>query len=521
MLLSTCIKDTSPQVWHLNLTATSIGIYKNNVANTLSRIYLMPRIFCLRVNLIQALDLLHEDSTQISQIFIQATLGNLTFTSKLAKNHNGNPKCYEDMLIDMLEPFNQLLNLNMKKGMLGSYKNLGTCVFPVKNGDKRVDESLPSTKIIDVKQNEGFAGRHDLRLSLDGEYHVFDEDPHWNEQYSWDSYDPCTFIRNCRSDNGQLHKGDALAIGTIDTRIGNVMVTLSEPETIRIHSYSDPIVELQPLGLKKTGEIQLAFNFCYTDMINLCKVVYTLPMPPRQHFVNPLHLAQYHGLRKQVVMLDSVSGEIMWNMQRGKAEFETLKTFESGLVTLCTQLGAICKRNPISSLIICLFLIIVMIVSPQHLLSTMFSCVIMRVLLQHQNKPRKECHVGLQMFHVDTASINELKAIIRDRYDRLRVVAEKYVTVLVDFATKGERLQCLIIWQDPIATILIMVLCLVTGIVALIVPFQSIVSVWLLYLLRHPILCSFVPTLHESWIRSMPSKLDSMIMGLIVRDLKQ
>jgi len=53
--------------------------------------------------------------------------------------------------------------------------------------------------------------------------------------------------------------------------------------------------------------------------------------------------------------------------------------------------------------------------------------------------------------------------------------------------------------------------CLITGIVTLIVPFQIVVSIWLLYLLRHPILRSPFPTLYENWVRRMPSKLDSMI----------
>ncbi|TKY57463.1 QUIRKY protein [Spatholobus suberectus] len=473
-----CFRSSSDEAfaeaWQLHLAAASIGVY--NVANTLSRIYLMPRIFCLRVNLIQALGLMLEDRTESSQIFIHATLVNLTFTSKLVKNNDGNTKWNENLSIAVAEPFDQLLVLSMEQGT--------------------------------------FACRHNLSVSLDGGYHVFDEDPRWNEQYSWDVYDTCTFITNCVFDNGQLHEGDEVAIGAINTRIGKVRITLSELETNRIYSNSCPLVELQPLRLRKMGGIPLAFKFCCPDMINLCKVYNTLPMLPRQHFANPLSPTQFHGLRKQTSMLVSSktskteppmtrevveymldSREIMWSMPRGRADFERINTFVSGLVAWSAQFDEKCKwKSPVSTLTICLVLFIV-IAYPYYLLPAIFSVLIPRVLLLHQNKPRKPSHVDLQLCHVHTASVDELKSIIRNRYHRLRVAAGKYVTLLVDFATRGERLQCLMIWQDPVATMLVMVLCLITGIVTLIVPFQSIVSVWLLYLLRHPILRSSVPPL--------------------------
>ncbi|KAK7320286.1 hypothetical protein VNO77_29620 [Canavalia gladiata] len=609
LMLSTWVgtqaDEAFPEAWHLHLgAAASIGVY--NVANTCSRIYLAPMIWCLRVNLIQAWGLLLEDTTESSHIFIQAALGNLTFTSKMAKYNNGNPKWNEDILIAVAEPFDQVLVLSLKQGTLGSHKSLGTYVFPVKNVEIRVDGSPLSTKTIDVKRNGGFGGRLSLRLSLDGGYHVFDEDPmcssdmnpaakmlwrpsigvfemgilsatglpamkprggtdaycvakygpkwvrtrtvvdslcpKWNEQYSWDVYDPCTFITICVFDNGQLHQGDIVATaGARDTRIGKVRIRLSELETNKVYSYSYPLVELQPSGLKKMGEIQLAFKFCCPNMMNLCKV-YTLPMLPAQHFANPLSPTQLHGLRKQAVMLvlskmsrtepplrrEVVeymldSREMMWSIRRGRADFERINTFVSGLVALYTQFDEIRKwENPISTLIICLVLFVV-IVHPQHLLPATFSCLILHVLLQHQKRPRKVSHVDLQLSHVHTASVDELEeefdpipskfgdSIIRNRYDRLRVAAGKYVALMGDFASRGERLQFLLSWQDTTVTMLVMILCLVTGIVTLIVPFRIIVSVSLLYLLRHPILRSPFPSLFENWVRRMPSKLDSMI----------
>ncbi|XP_027337165.1 FT-interacting protein 7-like [Abrus precatorius] len=589
---------------HLHLGATSVGIY--NVANTCSCIYLMPRIWCLRVYLIQARDLLVEDRTECSQIFIHATLGKLIFTSKSVMNNDGNPKWNEELLIAVAEPFDQMLVLSVRQGTLGSHENIGRCVLPVKNVDMRVDESPPRTRIFGVKRNERFVGRLYLRLSLDGGYHVFDEDPlcssdmnptsnalwrpsigvfemgilnatglpamkprhrtdaycvakygskwvrtrtvinslcpKWNEQYSWDVYDPCTFITICVFDDVQVHVQESgIAAGAIDARIGKVRIRLSELETNRIYSYFYPLVELQPSGLKKMGEIQLAFKFCCPDMMSIYKV-YTLPMLPTQHFANPLSLTQLHGLRKQAVMLvwskmsrtepplrrEVIeymldSHEIMWSMRRCRADFERINTFLSGLVGLYTHFDEIRNwKNPISTLIV-LLLLFVVIVHPQHLLPTMFSYLILHVLLQYQTRPRNPSHVDLLLSHVHTTSVDELEEefdpipsrfgdnIIRNRYDRLRVAAGKYVALMGHLATRGERLQSLLSWQDPIATILFMILCLISGIVTLIVPFRVIVSVWLIYLLRHPIVRSSFPTPFENWVRRLPSKLDNMI----------
>ncbi|RDY12742.1 FT-interacting protein 1, partial [Mucuna pruriens] len=386
--IGTRSEETFPQLWHLNLDATSI------------------------------------------EILIQATLGNLTFTSNLE-----NTKLNEDILIA--------------------------------RSHNRLDSSSASTKTI---------------VSLDGGYHEFDEDPQWNV------YDSCTFITNFLFDNGQFHKGDVVATGAINTRKGKVRIN-------RIYCYSNWLVELDPWGMKRMGEIQLAFKFCK---------VYTLHMLPRTS--SP---TEFHGLRKQLVMLVSSKmsktealqtrdvveymldcGE-MWSMQRDRSDFE-----RSELVAY-PQLDEICKWiSPISTLAMCLVLLFI-IVYPQYLLPAMFSC----HFLRHQSKPSR---------------LDELEGIIRNMYNRFRVAAGKYAKLLGDFATKGERYQFLFIWQDPIATMLVIVLCLITGILTFIVPFQDIVSVWLLYLLRHPILRSSVPTLHQNRTRSMPSKLDIMIYQSVI-----
>ncbi|KAI9109175.1 hypothetical protein K1719_019798 [Acacia pycnantha] len=342
-----------------------------DVLNTHSQIYLSPRVWCLRVNLIQAQDLGDEDIAGSSHIFVQATLGSLTFRSKVVNKNEGNPKWNEDMFFAMLEPFDQHLFLSVEQGTTNNHRSIGKCSIPLKNADKRLDGAPSAAKwynlerpnnITEVEKNARaiISSKLNMRLSLDGgRYHLFDEDtcfssdlnptvkklwrsnigtfelgilnasglpmkggnrtnaycvakyghkwvqtrtivdslnPKWNEQYSWDVYDPFTLITIAVFDNGYLHEvqGDHIAM---DVKIGKVKINLSEMKTNRIYTYSFPLTELRPSGLKKIREIQLAFRFCCPDMANLLKI-YLMPKLPRLHFSNPLSRTQLSGGNK-------------------------------------------------------------------------------------------------------------------------------------------------------------------------------------------------------------------------------
>jgi energy-converting hydrogenase Eha subunit F len=609
LMMSCWIGSQADESFHeaLHLQLDNIPIGAHHVINTCSRIYIMPRIWCLRLNLVQVEGLIVrvDDPSESSDIFIHASLGTWSFTTKLAKSNNGNPTWDEnDVFFAVPEPFNQILVLSVEQGTLTRHKCLGRCEFPVKNADMIFDGSGPPTKTVDVIQIQGFVGKLSMRISLDGGYHMFDDDPRycsdwnptfpmlwrptigvfemgivkatglpamkphgrtdaycvakygskwvrsrtvvnslspkWNEKYSWDVYDQCTFITICVFDNNQLHEGN-IAAEAMDTRIGKVRICLQEMEMDKVYEYSYPLLELQPSGLKKMGEIQLAFKFTCPDMLNVCKM-YTMPMLPSQHYSDPLSPAQFYGLRKQIIMLVSSnmrkaepplrrevidymldSRENMWSMRRCRADFERIDAFVRWLLGIYTQFDEICKWKDQTKTIIVGVVLLFFIFNPQLLLPAMFVCPIMHVLLQLPHKPKRLSHVDLQLSHVHTASVDELEEefdpipskfediILRNRYDRLRVAAGRHVTWMGELATKIERLQSLLSWHDEISTMLVMIMCLITGIVTSAVPFQYLVFFWSVYLLRHPMVRSPFPPFYENWVRRMPSKLDSMI----------
>jgi Ca2+-dependent lipid-binding protein len=96
--------------------------------------------------------------------------------------------------------------------------------------------------------------------------------PKWNEQYTWEVYDPCTVITLGVFDN--CHLGGTENPATVggarnDMRIGKVRIRLSTLETDRIYTNSYPLLVLQPSGLKKMGELQLAVRFTCLSLANM------------------------------------------------------------------------------------------------------------------------------------------------------------------------------------------------------------------------------------------------------------
>lgn len=618
LMLSTWIgtqaDEVFPEAWHLDAASVSF----NNIVNTRSQVYLSPRIWILRINVVQAENLLFDkDITEGSEIFVQVTIfGSLSFRTNVVNSNEGNPQWSEDLFIAVSEPLDQKLIVNVMQGTFKNHKILGKCVVPVKNGEKSLDGGSASAKWYDleipkinneVEQNSkvaASAGRLSMRLSLDGGYHIFDEDPHfssdvnatakklwrpsigvfemgilnasglpamkngsrtdaycvakygpkwvrtrtivdsvspkWNEQFSWDVYDPCTFVTIAVFDNCHLQEV-INGVAMKDARIGKVRINLSEMMTDKVYTYSFPLSQLQPSGLKKMGELQLAFRFCCPSMMNLLKV-YQLPMLPRLHFTKPLSNTQFGGLRKQSVMLISSrmrqyepslrrevvsyvleSHESAWSTRRGRADFDRVKVFTSGVTSLYSQYKNICSWNkPIETLLVHMALF-GLILQPQVILPGIFIWAILDILKQYPKSPRHLSHVNLQLSHVDTTSVDELEEefdpipsrfednVIRQRYDRLRIIVGRIVEEMGNFATRLEKIQSFFTWQDPTATLVFMILCVIIGMVTLLVPSQVIICIVLVYLLRHPRFRSPLPSILENWVRRMPSKLDSMI----------
>lgn len=364
--------------------------------------------------------------------------------------------------------------------------------------------------------------------------------PQWNEQYTWEVFDPCTIVTVAVFDNGYVLGGGE---GSKDQRIGKVRVRLSTLEIDRVYTHFYPLMTLTPGGLKKTGELHLAVRFTCTAWANMLGM-YGKPLLPKMHYSHPISVLQLDYLRFQAMqmvaarlgraepplrrevveyMLDVDSH--MFSLRRSKANFYRITSLFSGAVAVAKWMEGICKwKNPLTTVLVhVLFLILVCY--PELILPTVFLYLFMIGMWNYRRRPRKPPHMDTVLSHAesglvhpdeldeefDTFPTSKPGDVVRMRYDRLRSVAGRVQTVVGDLATQGERAQALLSWRDPRATAIFIMLSLVVAVVLYVTPFQVVAVVLGLYLLRHPRFRSKQPSVPFNFYKRLPAKSDMLL----------
>jgi hypothetical protein len=367
--------------------------------------------------------------------------------------------------------------------------------------------------------------------------------PKWNEQYTWEVYDPCTVITLGVFDNCHLGGGEkpTAANAARDLRIGKVRIRLSTLEAYRTYTHSYPLLVLHPLGVKKMGELQLAVRFTTLSLANMI-YVYGHPLLPKMHYLHPFTVNQVDNLRYQAMNIVAVRlgraepplrKEVVeymldvdshtWSMRRSKANFFRIMSLVSGLFSMSHWFGDICHwRNPITSVLVHI-LFLILIWYPELILPTLFLYMFLIGIWNYRFRPRHPPHMDTKLSWAEAVHPDELDEefdtfptskshdIVRMRYDRLRGVAGRIQTVVGDIATQGERFQSLLSWRDPRATSLFIVFCLCAAVVLYVTPFRVVALVAGLYYLRHPRFRSKLPSVPSNFFKRLPARTDSLL----------
>ncbi|XP_021901563.1 FT-interacting protein 1-like [Carica papaya] len=364
--------------------------------------------------------------------------------------------------------------------------------------------------------------------------------PQWNEQYTWEVYDPYTVITIGVFDNCHLQGGGNPAT-TKDPRIGKVRIRLSTLETDRIYTHSYPLIVLQPNGVKKMGEIQLAVRFTCSSMFDMLQA-YMQPLLPTMHYVQPLSVYQLDSLRHQATHIVSLQlarnepplrkevveymldvGSHMWSLRRGRTNFERLLTFFKGIVGAWKWFDKIRKwKSPVATILThVLFLLLVFF--PHRVLPVVFLWCFVVGIVGYRRRPRHPPQIDIKMSNAESVQGDELDEefdtfpsskkgdVLRMRYDRLRGIAGRMMTVLGDLATQGERVQSLLSWRDPRATSVFIIFSLVACILLSLIPLRTLIIAHGFYAMRHPRLRIDIPSIPKNFFRRLPTRADSML----------
>ncbi|KAG5586932.1 hypothetical protein H5410_047366 [Solanum commersonii] len=408
---------------------------------------------------------------------------------------------------------------------------------------------LGATNLVPMKMKEGKGGSVDAYcVAKYGQKWVRTRtvvdslSPKWNEQYTWEVFDPCTVITIGVFDNSRVDKNMTNpAAGNRDSRIGKVRIRLSTLESDRVYTHAYPLLMLHPSGVKKMGELHLAVRFSCANMVNMLHM-YTMPLLPKMHYVQPLSVSQLDSLRHQAMnvvatrlsrsepplgrdvveyMLDHDSH--MWSMRKSKANFFRLTNVVSWFVIMSRFLES--ARNwhkPVhSALALIAFTILVLV--PELIIPCALLNLAAVGLWRYRSRPRHPPHMDTRLSYAESVYPDELDEefdsfptsrnaeIVRMRYDRLRSVAGRIQTVVGDMATQGERFQALLSWRDPRATFLFVIFCFFAAFGFYLVPIKWVVALWGLYYLRPPRFRNRLPSSAVCFLKRLPTRADSML----------
>ncbi|GLT39698.1 hypothetical protein SLA2020_138750 [Shorea laevis] len=612
--------EAFPEAWHTD----AASVEGEGVYSIRSKVYVSPKLWYLRVNVIEAQDLESLDKNQLPQAFVKAHVGNQVLKTKLCPTKTTNPTWNEDLLFVLAEPFEEHLEITVEnKATSAKHETMGKKILLLTDFERRLDHRPVHSKWYnlerfgfgvlegDKRHERKFSTRIHLRVCLEGAYHVLDEstlyisdvrptarqlwkqpigilevgilsaqglppmkskdgkettdaycvakygqkwvrtrtitesvNPKWNEQYTWEVYDPCTVITLGVFDNCHLGGSEKPLSGSgakNDSRIGKVRIRLSTIETDKIYTHSYPLLVLRSSGVKKMGELQLAFRFTCISLAHMI-YLYAHPLLPKMHYLHPFTVNQLDSLRYQAIRIVGVRlgraepplrSEVveymldvdshMWSMRKSKANFFRIVSLFSGAIAMSKWLGDVRYwKNPVTTILVHV-LYFILICYPELILPTIFLYMFLIGIWNYRFRQRHPAHMDTKLSLAEVVHTDELdeefdtfptskaQDVVRMRYDRLRSVAGRIQTVVGDMATQGERLLALLSWRDPRATGLFVVFCLIAAVGLYVTPFKIIAMVAGLFLLRHPRFRSKLPSVPINFFRRLPSRADSML----------
>lgn len=609
--MGTQADESFPEAWH----SDAHNISQSNLANTRSKVYFSPKLYYLRVQVIEAQDLVPSDKGRLPDTAVRVQLGNqIRFTRHAPKATN--PIWNDELMFVAAEPFEDFIIVTVEEKVGPNVEILGREIISVRSVQPRHETSkLPDSRWYNLhrpsavgqeeteKKKEKFSSKIHLRICLEAGYHVLDESTHfssdlqpsskhlrkknigilelgilsarnllpmkakegrttdaycvakygnkwvrtrtllntltprWNEQYTWEVYDPCTVITIGVFDNYHINGSS----DNRDQRIGKVRIRLSTLETDRVYTHFYPLLVLQANGLKKNGELHLAVRFTCTAWVNMV-AQYGRPLLPKMHYVQPIPVRHIDWLRYQAMQivaarlsraepplrLEAVEYMLdvdyhMWSLRRSKANFHRIMSLLSGVTAVCKWFDDICTwRNPVTTCLVHI-LFLILVCYPELILPTIFLYLFVIGAWNYRFRPRYPPHMDARLSQAETVHPDELDEefdsfptskpadIVRMRYDRLRSVAGRVQTVVGDLATQGERAQAILSWRDSRATAIFIIFSLIWAVFIYITPFQVVAILVGLYMLRHPRFRSKMPSVPVNFFKRLPSKSDTLL----------
>nr|DAD37952.1 TPA_asm: hypothetical protein HUJ06_008593 [Nelumbo nucifera] len=182
--MGTQADEAFPEAWH----SDAATIHGEGVFNIRSKVYVSPKLWYLRVNVIEAQDVQPNDRSRVPESFVTAQVGSQVLKTKICPTRTTNPLWNEDLVFVVAEPFEEQLLLTIEDRVHPSKDDvLGKITLPLNIFEKRLDHRPVHSRWFNLEKFgfgvlEGdrrkelkFSSRIHLRVCLEGGYHVLDE----------------------------------------------------------------------------------------------------------------------------------------------------------------------------------------------------------------------------------------------------------------------------------------------------------------------------------------------------------
>ncbi|WJX29604.1 5-methyltetrahydropteroyltriglutamate--homocysteine S-methyltransferase [Trifolium repens] len=163
-----------------------------NHMNSKAKVYQSPKLWYLRVTILEAQDITPLMPLKESwfQFQLRVQFGFQVFKTKMAVTKNGVVSWNEDLLFVASEPINvsDYIVFNLENRQPKAPVTMGIVKIPLATVERRVDDRNVGSRWFTFEnpkeeKNNGYKGRVHLRLCFDGGYHVMDEAAHVTSDY--------------------------------------------------------------------------------------------------------------------------------------------------------------------------------------------------------------------------------------------------------------------------------------------------------------------------------------------------
>ncbi|GMH17251.1 hypothetical protein Nepgr_019092 [Nepenthes gracilis] len=184
--------EAFPDAWHSDAIAP-LDISPSNASHIRSKVYHSPRLWYVRVNIIEAQDLVPFEKGRFPDVYVKAQIGNQSLKTKPVPARSMTAFWNVDLMFVAAEPFEDHLILSVED-RVGPNKEetLGRIIIPLAAVPRRLDDKniparwvnlqKPTSVEIDEgkKDKDKFSSKLHVRICLEGGYHVLDESTYYS-----------------------------------------------------------------------------------------------------------------------------------------------------------------------------------------------------------------------------------------------------------------------------------------------------------------------------------------------------